>query len=1483
MLFQLVGANWVPYTGTYSFNGNSVTNSITLTFDLFFPFFTNIDFQDMYQIRGDAFSRNFIFTNNGGTTPGDFSGYIRFSDSLYCPAIQIDSIQFRIGNYTFPPRLYTPRSWISQDLDTLVVSSGGNIEVKEYLHINGCLDLCNSGICESVRQADTTNISKYQLEWGCDSAHLCKVVGSCSKISRNLNKVASLKLSRVAPAPDSVNFHQGVWENSCPGEITEWVFRLKNEGGANAYDIQWDLNKGYQDAFVLLVNSTTTLDSIFLTGTNGNYFPAQIHEVPSTFHSHCTDTLSILQSLDSCVISIAELKAGDFVDFHFSTIRCCPSDTFLLNTGIAFNKLKMQIIAFHECSVNGTDRVTTLYSPQDSGLFAPFSNITSNKSISLNGAELPDIRLTQSLFPSTSDLTGITHPNPDCNRAAYSYYRIQTTSFLPLDKYTGAIVASTYNADDDSILLTGRLKVHFQLQPGLQLSQPLGVNPVQFSSVIGGINYQWPPVPGSIVDTCNPVKQSFNVYNFEFDLDSIPLLAGNHNRNSLKNFREFINESGIDFYMNACCCTDLGRNFYTISVFFNANPNSCSTCWMPLSETGNEVNVHCPGCTTPGIIVDNYSLIRSYDAGTNSYGLQDTDDNGRADGVQTHSQIDSTYLSNHPQVRKNFSIQGDYLKSTLSAHFVDGVYQLYDSTINQEAGCTLAQWMRSTGDTLDHLYLDQNIPWSNPDKFNLQVHASSLRIIRTNPSLPQLPQTLSGSLTYIDINLFSPVNLITSPDADTSHKDFFYALSINNLRGNNSSLPSNYMFMPGDSFYLSTTYRVCNNFNNYNNESNGDADFCRHESDIVNYMYLTGTSQNYGAALGTPNWAGDTWTACTTCDSTDISTYLPPTCLFKCQTYGGYHFFLDIQSTNQLFIYRSKLGSSDNDKCSNRFYINSSVRIGGNANNVFPFEFRPAFTPDSIYIHVPPNYTITDGSAGSYFSTFHEGCVNHKSTISRLYPVNQQYRIGCVSTDTCSTVPFYDYNSPPYRFRYTIVDEDSLFNSCGDGCIGSPPSELANCRLDTTLALGDESFFQSTYVELSSACSDSLYVEYFDSTIVQVLFPDFSCQGGTHLESVANQTGLDSLVNAHPVLAFNTSTTPTAYSDSVCWDLTLSNISTTDDAHSAFIYLPPPTSDFEFTWTGFSSSGSTGNTIGFNSLGSILKSSFKQYRLCGRLKNCVPGEVQIYYGWNCDTLLDSLGNMCFSAADTLSYSIATSSPQATLSFPPNYYLCSSSTFEIDIQNSNTGTFSIDSIQILSVPHAVINPLCSLKYTKGAYVNSDTISLTGTNMLILSPFNRSNAFFAHDSVSGIGLTEHAILSFSFTPECNFVSDSLPLIAVFTTNYCGESDTIYPVPDSLWVQSGDSCSPGCSGLIVNLKNLPLICAGDSVNLEATVSGGVPPYSYLWTSAGFSSTLSSPSVAPTSTTTYTLQVTDASVTPLSGSGSVVLSVINNNGDCC
>ncbi len=54
---------------------------------------------------------------------------------------------------------------------------------------------------------------------------------------------------------------------------------------------------------------------------------------------------------------------------------------------------------------------------------------------------------------------------------------------------------------------------------------------------------------------------------------------------------------------------------------------------------------------------------------------------------------------------------------------------------------------------------------------------------------------------------------------------------------------------------------------------------------------------------------------------------------------------------------------------------------------------------------------------------------------------------------------------------------------------------------------------------------------------------------------------------------------------------------------------------------------------------------------------------------------------------------------------------------------------------------------------------------------------------------------------------------------------------------------------------------ICAGQSSQLGVNVSGGNPPYTYLWTSdpAGFTSNLQSPAVSPAGTTIYSVQVGD------------------------
>ncbi|MBK8413248.1 MAG: hypothetical protein IPL22_01255 [Bacteroidetes bacterium] len=164
-----------------------------------------------------------------------------------------------------------------------------------------------------------------------------------------------------------------------------------------------------------------------------------------------------------------------------------------------------------------------------------------------------------------------------------------------------------------------------------------------------------------------------HTYNYYFNLNQ-PLM------------RNFLDSGSFVFNLTACCATDTSPTPYAVAFYLLADPfHSCFTVtiptshysplivndptqqWLPLSDEGSGISVHCPGCLAPGIIVDYYKMQR------NSFGLQDSDNDGRADSL--NAVIDPSgnwFAANKNKLNTNFSGFGDRVEDLLTAHLQAG-------------------------------------------------------------------------------------------------------------------------------------------------------------------------------------------------------------------------------------------------------------------------------------------------------------------------------------------------------------------------------------------------------------------------------------------------------------------------------------------------------------------------------------------------------------------------------------------------------------------------------------------------------------------------------------------------------------------------------------------------------------------------------------------------------------------------------------------
>lgn len=1463
----------------------------TIRFDVFFSFFSDLTSNiSLSQNKGDHFYKDFVFQNQGPDNRNSaFTGYFQFSDSSLCNAVSIDSIRVTAGHQLIYSGSYSSDSIVAFMVNDSILPIGittsdslrSLISIREYMHIVDCLDACDSLSYSSV----------YHFIEGCSSSLICKDISSHYSVTRNNNRIPYLVYSRLTPVPVNPSFNDAVWENSCPGSLTTWSYRIKNTGTATAYDATIKLFSDVSNPYIYVVSKNGSGQNVLYTIQNSVTTSAARHlwsfgngSKPNCF----VQDSALYQPADTITYVISQLDTGEYADIFFTTLRCCPDDTAqsgisLFNEPINFNKWRLQLYANSECDdLNGTVHSIhpTAFVDHPHGLYNPITENHSN-SISLNKAIGNDLWLQQQLFP-VSDMTGITHPIPACNQNAASLFTIYNV--LPTDwgVNTGALFSQLYNPIEDSIFIHGRIKIYFTMMPGLQLTIPNGSGPsIYFSN---GSNLWIPDTVSPVFGGCNSVGNNAYTAIFNFSDTAgqycLPLMPGNLHRNSLKNFRDFFNYSTFSFYLKPCCCSADGLNTYSVSTFLNADPSACTDCWIPLAQVASYVNVHCPGCVTPGIAVNNFHMDRSSNAsnGTFSYGWKDANDNGRIDtGSVNTRRIDSLYLNQLP-VRRNFSMHGDFLISTVDASFQEG------DNSNSAGGILYHQLLNCFQDTFNFLYLNQTIP--NADLFGVQPYQScTLQIIRPDSSSYiscQLP--LIGNQNHY-INLTIPLSDIHS-FGDTV---FWYNLSMARLRANNPTLPSCYQFEPGDYFHLETYFKVCGN---YQTVSTNDPSVCRHESAIQNVMFITGIPYD---SMPAPSqlghlWAGDAWgldslanaSVCATFDSV-----VTPASLYKCQTFGGYHYFLEIKTKPTLTIGNNTFGLSGHLKCHKYLIGELQVTIGGSGVNVFPFEFRSA--PVDPILEVDLNsinhFPLNLERGGTYFHTYRDGCVPYSEHISRIFsPLDLQLN-SCTGLLICSDTvgPLPGSLSFSRNFPYTFLSDSSQYDLCPNPCLIAANNEMKNCTPQQMQ--GDEYFKQSYFLSFNSPCGSIIDSQAVSVGVLKETFTSLNCVSGN--DTVFAPAQSNSYFKSPDPRCWIEIVGNNFLSDSSSLSWQIKARDSLDYAENFFIYLPQPDSNLTFygisgyrnfddtSWvpmvTGRCDS-SGGCIYNLGTLQGNTSNSGINFTINAQSNRCDTSggtiSIPLYWGWNCEGTPASYQTACFRGVDTLKFHQARPQFRDSLFVSPaTYNLCDTSVLTIKIQTTGRGRFYHPIIHLQSD---------SLIQRDSGYVivaNADTIT-TGLPQISGDSLDLSSVF-----PSGISDGDIVLIHFYYIPQCGYSGSYTPYLTISRNLFCDPTVSITDTLRQNWSFGYDSCH--CQPPFTILTSMaPTVCSQGKAVISASASGGTSPYIYSWSQ--FAGTTDTVSVYPVVTTTYTVTITDALGVTATATVTVYVTQAST-GQCC
>ncbi|HNF41806.1 MAG TPA: hypothetical protein PLS40_12580, partial [Bacteroidia bacterium] len=867
----------------------------------------------------------YFYYQNTGTTKLNFNFTFTPDATNYCQRITTGQPEYNIGlNGNFAAT--APGT-------AAVLNIGDTLVIRQAVQANECLD--KAPPCGPVTS---------QLQWVCNnnipSNIFCTNCSNGITVNYYINSgdAPVVKIERLAPADSLYDF-------SCMNDtvnFVHWQYRVTNSGMGAIDSLFFNINQ----SFPTLNNALPNYNALSL-------IPFHSFSWQQNTGSLCTvavDTLHrsdwlcknlVADALFEAAFKIKNFGNTDTVIIAFNTLRCSEEDTNLFNVQKNYNHWAFNSVKGRKVCGDGVSADYNI------GL----ANTTSISTHASGGSA--DVSQNLIFSPTVTDLS--VAPGATFGDSALLKVRLKGLLPSPYDYQLYGCSVPVNNC-----MMNGWLRVEVHCDTNLRIAGPATHAQLVYYRITQGDtlvikpDYVFAAVDTNLCEAGN--------YNYYFNMNS----AG---------FKAFLDSAHFEFTVQACCRIDKGATPYQINFYTLPNPSNCFTLtqttpntlpvisdvrqqWLPLSYTGDQISVHCPGCLAPGAIVSNYKINRI------SFGLQDSNNDSRTDNATKIIKGYNYYNTFKNYLNENFAHYSDTLEDYLSAYFQDG------DNSGTGGGYTYQQLV-TAGVPLHFMQLSRIIPFGL-DSFDLTIDSVVLYIDTLIPNTNACMDCADFGLTGNSIVTQSVVAFNRADAyshcviADVQRNQLLFTFC-DTTGGNiqafetftNTSFPF-VAFKTGQRYRLKVRYSVCGNYRlPFNSVSNL---VCN--SPITNNLWFTGKQQGADAIATLPqmpNTVGAMETDFHYSFNTGSGYPLPnqnfvDSARFYCETFGGRFYFVPTSYYNNSAV----TNTPGCEKLITAVYIADLAGYRNRIFDVYPYEYRvPPLFADTISFQIPNGYYIS--------------------------------------------------------------------------------------------------------------------------------------------------------------------------------------------------------------------------------------------------------------------------------------------------------------------------------------------------------------------------------------------------------------------------------------------------------------------------------------------------------------------------------------------